>query len=385
MSPTDLEDRLSRSLAERAATLAPPDRSAARRAVALRSGALRRRRRIGRAASAAAALAAVAGLVAGGLAGRGDDDPDAVSSAVDAPASWHLDPPPAATPAFTVAGMVPTNGETAWYDPPPDAPPREPSDLVDPVTGVPLDQRPTVQVFRRPGDYAGPSVFVTHGPTIAPVEGDGVALAGGSGGRLDAGRPGVPRLSWQPSGSTALASAQAWGLTPEDLVAFVDGLALRPGGTGFAAAALPAGVAEDAVEPPADPSLLWSTYRVLDLTDPEDHQLPGQVHITVMRSDETDFELMLGRRLATAGSVEQITVLGHPAALIRDADGSRWSVQWRLNTADRVEVIVADPDRAAVDEVVAGLREIDEAGFDELLDEAGDDPRNANTPSTPMT
>jgi hypothetical protein len=382
MSLTDVEDRLSRSLAAQADALVAPAGPDARRAVARRAVSLRRRRRAVRAVAGMTALVVAVAAAAGGLAWSRGDDPRPVLTGPDVTASWHLAPPPADLPAFTVEDLAPTQGEMSWFDDSPDAPPREPA---DPVTGDPLGLRPSIQAFRPPRDYAGPSVHVTYGPTIAPAEGAAVTLTRGADGRLDTSRPEAPRLSWRPDGGSDVASAQAWGVSSEDLVAFVDGLVLRPDGTGFDATELPAAVVEDPVDPPADPSQLWSTYRVLDLVDEDGEDVPGPVQITVMRSDEADFELTLSNRMAAAASVEQTTVLGRPAVLVRYRDESRWSLQWRHDTADRVEVVVVARDRAAVDHVLASLREIDQAAWDELIDQAGDRPEDPTTNSTPMT
>jgi hypothetical protein len=377
MSLTDMEDRLSRSLAGRADALVDLGGLEARQAVAHRAATLRQRRRAARALVGATMLLALVATVAAGVAKLGDDDPASVSTAEVT--GEELPSVPAELPGFTVEGLAPTTGEKAWYDPPPDVT----VDKQDPVTGDLFSQRRTVQAFRRPGDHASPNVLVTYGATIRPAEGTSVTLVGGSGGRLDTGNPQAPVLSWQPHGGTAIASAQAWGLAPEELVSLVDGLTLRSDGTGFDADELPVGIVEDPVEPPEDPDQVWSAYSVLDLTDDRD-DVPGPVHITVVRSDEADFELALGRRLAVADSVEQISVLGRPAVLVHYRDEEKWSVQWRHDTADRVEVRIADRDRATVGDVLSSLREIDEETFADLLHEAGRDPRNSNTPSTPM-
>ena len=377
MSFTDVEDRLSRSLASRADALVDLGGPEARQAVAHRAAALRQRRRTALTLVGTTTLVALVATAAAGVARLDDDNPTSVSTAETT--GEELPSVPTELPAFTVEDMAPTTGERAWYDPPPGVT----VDPQDPVTGDLLSQRRTVQAFRRPGDHAGPSVLVTYGATIPAAEGTSVTLASGSGGTLDTGNPQAPLLTWQPHGGTATASAQAWLLAPEELVRFVDGLTLRPDGTGFDANELPAGVVEDPVEPPENPDQVWSAYSVLDLTDDRDN-VPGPVHITVMRSDEADFELALGRRLAVADSVEQISVLGRPAVLVHYRDEEKWSVQWRHDTADRVEVTIADRDRATVDDVLSALREIDEETFDNLLHEAGQDPRNSNTPSTPM-
>lgn len=378
MSSSDVQDRLSRALATRANAVVAPAGHDARRAVARRTAALRRRRQAVRVVAGTTALVAAVAAVAGGLARTHDDDSASVLSGPDVAGSWHLAPPPAELPAFTVEGLAPTNGEVSWFDLPPDAPPREP---VDPVTGDPLALRPGIQAFRRPHDYGGPSVHVTYGPTVTPGQGAAVTLARGADGRLDTGRS-APRLSWRPSGGTGVASAQAWGLSAEDLVSFVDGLVLRPDGTGFDATESPAGIVEDPIDPPADPSQMWISYRVLDLID-EGGDMSGPVRITVMRSDEADFEVTVGNRIAAAAAVEASTILGRPAVLVRYRDESRWSLQWRHNTTDRVEVTVAARDRAAVDHVVASLRDVDEATFSDLLDQAGARSQGSTADSIP--
>lgn len=234
-------------------------------------------------------------------------------------------------------------------------------------------------------------MVVTHGPTVSGQDEGGVGrfvrLAGGEPGRLVDLRGVGLRLTWRPEGSDAYASAGAWGLTSEDLVAFVSGLAPRLGGPSFDATVLPDGIEEDPIEPPADPGQMWIGYRVVDLApEPEaaDDGL-GPVHVTVMRGDDADFGLTLAARAAAGGAIEQVTVLGRPAVLL-GARGTAdwWPLLWRQNAADRVEVRIAATDRTDVDRVIAALDEVDARAFTDMVREAGERTPEDTPPSTTL-
>ena len=383
MSPADIEDRLASALRASAdAVSAPPDQRA-RLAVAGRADDLRARRRTRR--NRIVGLAACAAVV-GGLAWWGRDDQGAmVVTDSDTPVSWDLGPAPAEAPAFTVEGLVPIDGEASVYDPPPGNPPL---DLVSPVTGEGVDERPGIQAFRRPRDYGSPTVHVTYGPTVVAgtTPATSVPLADGTDGRLVVTSPTSATLSWRPTGGTDVAVARAHGLSPDELRAFVDGLLLRQDGLGFDATVLPDGLAEDPIEPAADPSLLWSADRALRLVGEAGAPLPGPVQVDVTRSDEADFESMVADRISVAGSVDQVTALGRPAVLVhRRDDEDRWTVLWRHNRSDWVELDITAPDRPAVDRLLASLHEVDAATFTSLLGQADDNLGSTSPGSTAVT
>ena len=381
---TAVEERLARSRAARAVGVAAPPDADARRAVARRAVWRRRRRRRLTAGALGTAVVVAAVAVVAGLTGS-DEGATPVRTGPDG--GMELPAMPEAIPAVTAEGYAAVEGESSLFDPPAGVT-REPA---DPVTGQALSDRPTVQAFRRPAELGGPGVVVTHGPSADTSRGGGdprrVRLAGGALAELVEIPGGGSRMVWAAEGGSGVLSARAWGLTSEQLVAFAGGLVTREGGRGVDATVLPAGIEEDPVEPPPDPSQMWIGHRVLDLR-PEPETAGdglGAVHITVMRSDEADFELTLGARASAAGAVEPVTVLGRSAVLIpiRGMTGG-WTLLWRHDTGDRVEVRIADTDRDGVDRVIAALREVDAQGFTDLLQQAGEGSPGEVPPSTTL-
>jgi hypothetical protein len=379
-----VEERVSRGLAARAGAVAAPPDAHARRAVARRVVWRRRRRRRLTAGALGTAIVVAAVAVVAGLTGS-DEGATPVRTGPDA--GTEPPPTPEAIPALTVEGYAVVEGESSLNDPPPGVT-REP---VDPVNGEALADRLSVQAFRRPGDFAGPGAVVTHGRGAASLPEGGsrgqVRLPGGVLADLVELPGGGARAVWRAADGSGFVSVQAWGLASGDLVAFVEGLVPRPGRPGVDATVLPAGIEEDPVDPPADPSQMWVGYRVLDL-EPEGEAAGdglGPAHVTVMRSDEADFEITLGARASGGGAVEQVTVLGRPAALVHPRGPTGWwTLLWRHDAADRVEVRIAGPDRTGVDRVIGALREVDAGAFDELLDEAGGRAPEDTPPSTTL-
>jgi hypothetical protein len=168
----------------------------------------------------------------------------------------------------------------------------------------------------------------------------------------------VPRLSWELAGDIEV-SAHFWSMTADEILAFANGLEERPDGSGFDAAELPQGIEEDPME-----SVPMTAFATRDLGFSSGTDTFVEMHI--VRSDEVDFESFVEDRLETADAVEQVTVLGRPAVLIHYEDSDRWSLQWRHTTRDRVELDVTGADRATLDRIIGGIREINEAAWQDL-------------------
>jgi hypothetical protein len=222
--------------------------------------------------------------------------------------------------------------------------------------------RRSFQVFRQPGAYAGPTVYLSTRQSVGPneparpfetVEVDGHEAT------LSTYVAGVPRLSWELAGDIEV-SAHFWSMTADEILAFANGLEERPDGSGFDGAELPQGIEEDPME-----SLPMTTFANRDLGFSAGNDTSIELHI--IRSDEVDFESFVEDRLESADAVEQLTVLGRPAVLIHYENSDRWSLQWRHTTRDRVELDVTGADRATLDRIIAGIREINEVAWQALV------------------
>jgi hypothetical protein len=334
------------------AVSAPPTASV-RDAVRRRSVALRRRRR----ARYVAAGTILALSIVGGVVWLSTNDAANVTtgSPPDDPARWADWQPPAAgetLPALTVEAdrldLVGASEASGQIEPPP----------AGVILGPP---QLSFQVFRRPGAYAGPTVYLSARRSVGPdepsppfetVEVDGHEAI------LSRYVAAVPRLSWTLPEDVEV-SARFWRMTTDEILAFANGLAERPDGPGFEATTLPQGIEEDPME-----SVPMTNFVHRDLGFRAGGDTSVELHI--VRSDEADFESFVEDRLEAADAVEQLTVLGHPAVLIHYEDSDRWSVQWRQTTSDRVELDVTGADRASLDRIIAGIREIDEAAWQAL-------------------
>jgi hypothetical protein len=340
MMPPPLEDRLNR-LADHVAAPATPD---ARQAIGRRTAKLRRRRQVGSAVGAGL----VALLVLAGAVALQTDDPDVETDIAG----------PGELPALTVDldGWQVAAAEDTTTTP-------DTSDIHDPASG-------SLQVFRRPGELAGPSIFLHHeaaSDSIAPASNARSVTIGGSQGYLEQTGPGSFTVSWNPAQSDSQAYLEARGLTEGVVVDFANGLRLRDpdihyppaAGTrfGFDAQRPPKGLKEIDVSlasPDRD-----AIRRLVAERD------GATIDITIDARGEAAFETSVGELLATGGAAEQVSVLGHPAVLVEHPDG-RWSLVWRQTDEATVIASLSDVDRSTVDDFVGGLDEISEGEWQDL-------------------
>jgi hypothetical protein len=299
----------------------------------------------------------VLSIVGGALWLNNNDTADVTTDLpADDPERWvDWEPPPASE---TLPGLtVEAEGiafEGAYEDSGPIEPPPE-----GVILGPP---RRSSQVFRRPGDYAGPTVYLSTRQSVGPNEPARpfeTVDVNGHDAILSTYVPAVPRLSWELAGDVEV-SARFWSMTIDEILGFANGLKERPDGSGFDATALPQGIEEDPME-----SVSMTTFSFRDLGFRSGRDTFVELHI--VRSDEVDFESIVEDRLDSADAVEQLTVLDRPAVLIHYEDYDRWSLQWRHTTRDRVEVDVTGADRATLARIIAGIREINEAAWRDLV------------------
>lgn len=339
MTPPPLEDRLNR-LVDHVAAPATPD---ARRAIGRRAVTLRRRRQVRNAVGGGlVALFVVAGAVAL-QASEPDVDTDIAS--------------PGELPALIVDldgwRVVAAGNTTASSDP---------GGGYDPASG-------SLQVFRRPGDLDGPSVFLRHeaaSDVLAPGSGALPVTIGGAEGYIEQTGPDSFTVSWAPGDSHAF--LEAHGLPQGEVVDFANALRVKDAGIqypptpgtrfGFVADRLPEGLEEVPVSPASTgPS---AGRRLVAERD------GATIEITIDDRGEAAFETSLAELRAAGTPAEQVSVLGHPAVLIEHPD-RRWSLVWRQTDGATVIASLSDVDRATVDDVVRGLEETSEDEWRDLV------------------
>lgn len=349
MNPSPLDDRL-HLLAEQVA--APPS-PAAREAIARRAGVLRRRRRIRNAAAGGLlAVAAVAGVVAVTV-HRPDDVDIRPADPTDAGAA----PPPALK--VELAGWEIVGAE----------------DIAVPADVTPDDEPGrdgALQVFRRPGDLAGPTVLVRHRPAgdaVVAEPGDRTVGIGDAEGHLRRTGEQSVTVRWSPDHGDTDATVQAWGLAEDQVVVFVRGLRSRDDDIasppsedddfGFVASELPAGIEESPVVP--------VNARRPGLRRLELEAGARTAEVVIDEGGEPAFEAELADRLATAGDVEAMSVLHRPAVAIEHPDDGRWSLIWRHTDQAVVVATLSGVDRATVTDFAAGVREVSDHEWRDIL------------------
>ena len=197
MMPPPLEDRLNR-LADHVAAPATAD---ARQAIGRRTARLRRRRQVRNAAGAGL----VALLVLAGAAALQAKDPDVETDIAG----------PRELPALTVdldGWQVAAAGDTTAA---PDT-----TDVYDPASG-------SLQVFRQPGNLAGPSIFLRHeeaSDVVAEKPAAERVTVDGSQGYLEQTGPDSFTVSWNPAQTDSQAYLEARGLKRGEVVDFANGL-----------------------------------------------------------------------------------------------------------------------------------------------------------------
>jgi hypothetical protein len=340
MTPPPLEDRLNR-LAD--GLVAPPTPEA-REAIGHRTGVLRRRRRARQAAGVGALVLAA---VAGSIAVTRDTAPEAQTDFAD---------DGAAVPALTldvdgwdVAEAVDTEAET----------PAAASDS-------------SVQLFHVPGDVEGPSIALRHwavSDTDVPLAGEDEVTVGAVTGYLRQTGGKDFFLRWAPPIGDNAAEIEARGLTRDEVLAFANGLETRddelqypplPGDEfGFVTTYLPPGVEEDAV--PDTPDEPAPARRLVA------ESTAAMAELTIAASGDAAYWATVSDLEQSGGPLEPLTVMGHPAFLVAHPDEFRWTLVWQPRSATTATMTLSGVDRATIDGIVTGLREIDEDEWDALV------------------
>jgi hypothetical protein len=341
MTPPPLEDRLNR-LAD--GLIAPPTPEA-REAIGLRTGVLRRRRRA-RQAAGVGALVLVA--VAGSIAVTRDTAPDTRSgyAATDA----------GALPAFdlTLEGwQVITAEDTAA------------GAAVAPNEG-------SVQVFQKPGEVEGPRIVLRHSSASDPVvpidDADEAVAVGAVVGYLRQAGPDSLVLRWAPPLGDNNAEIEAQGLSRDEVVAFAAGLESKDDSFafpatpddrfGFVATDVPQGLVE---VPLPEATIEDAPARRLVATS-----TAALAELTIEATGDAGYETVLND-LAQVGTVEDVSVMSHPAVLVEHPGKLRWSLAWQPRPGTTARMVLSGLDRAGVDQVIGGLREIDSDAWAALV------------------
>lgn len=336
-----LEDRLNR-LAD--GLVAPPTPEA-RQAIGARTGVLRRRRRARQAAGVGALVLAA---VAGSIAVTRDTAPEAQMDFAD---------DGAALPALAL-------DVDGW-----DVVAAENTEAHTPVAA----SDGSVQLFHVPGDVEGPTIALRHhaaGDPVLPLEGadeDEVTIGEVTGYLEQTGAEDFV-LRWAPLGDNA-AEIEARGLARAEVLAFARRLESRddelgypplPGDEfGFEATYLPDGLKEDAALDAPD-ELARARRLVAE-------NASAMAELTIEASGDAAYWATVTDLEQSVGLAEQLTVMGQPAYLVEHTDESRWTVVWQPRAATTATIMLTGVDRATIDGVVAGLREIDEDEWDALV------------------
>ena len=346
MTPPPLADHLNR-LADQLAVPPTPD---ARQAIGRRATTLRRRRRVRNAVGGGL----VALLVVTGARALQVDDPADVETDVAGPADGTL---PALTADLDGWRIVEAEDEATT--------PESAGDVDGPEAG-------SLQVFRRPGSLVGPSIFLHHraaSDAIAAAAGASAVDVGGSEGFLEQAGPDSFTLRWDPRLNDSQADLEARGLTRDQVLAFANGLQGKDDKItyppkaddefGFVAGPLPKGLEEDPVQPTSGDQ---GVVRRLTL-----ERAPGAIVVTVDDGGEVAFETRLGELLASGGTGEEVSVMGHPAVLVEHPDDAGWSLVWRQTDGATATASLSDVDRSTVDDFIGGLEEISKGEWQELV------------------
>jgi hypothetical protein len=343
MTPPPLEDRLNR-LVDQLAAPATPD---ARQAIGRRATTLRRRRQVRNAVGGGMLVL----LVIAGARALQVDDPADVETDVAGPTGGTL-------PALTanLDGWRIVSAEETTTTP-------AAGDAGDPGS---------LQVFRRPGDLVGPSIFLHHVAASDAIATDAAAQPveiRGSEGYLEQTGPDSFTLRWDPRLNDSQADLAARGLTRDQIIEFAKGLQGKDDNItyppkpddrfGFVADQLPKGMEEDPVRPTNRDQ---SVVRRLSLK-----RAPGTIEVTIDDRGEAGFETRLGELLATGGTAEEVSVMGHPAVLVQRPDIAGWSLVWRQTDGATVHASLSEVDRSTVDDFIGGLEEITQDDWRELV------------------
>jgi hypothetical protein len=190
-------------------------------------------------------------------------------------------------------------------------------------------------------------------------------------------------MTWNPHGGQTTAWLQARNLGFDQVLEFANGLEPRDATIsdppasddvfGFDPTVPVAGMVEDPIAPGGSPTV---DRRIVTLSDGT-----TQVQITVDNTGESAFEGYLAGVLG--GTWETVTVGDRPAALhtgstpaaLPSANAAA-ELNWLETTTAKVQVLITTDDRAQIDTIIGGIRQLSEEEWDDLL---------ANAPPTTTT
>lgn len=329
MTMPPLEDRLTQ-LADGLIAPATPE---AREAVGRRTRVLRRRRRARQAAGAGALVLAA---VVGSIAVSRDTTPEATTDFAGEGALPTLD--------LDLEGWQVVAAENTAA-----------GAAVAPNEG-------SVQVFQRAGDVEGPRIVLRHSSVsdaVVPVDGDEEVAVGSVRGYLRETGADSLTLTWAPPLGDNAAEIEADGLSRDEVLAFAAGLVSKDDSFqfpaapddrfGFVATALPQGLKE---VPSPEATVEDAPARRLVAEN-----ATATVELTIEGTGDADYESTLGD-LAQTGRVEELSVMGHPGVLVEHPGDLRWSVAWQPRPGTTARLVLSGVDRAGVDQVIGGVREI---------------------------
>jgi hypothetical protein len=369
-SNTDVEDRLHR-LAD---GLEAPATTTALLSIDRRTRSLRRRRLVG----VAAAMGVVVASTVGGLTVFASDGSSDIDVEVQDPAGED------GLPAFTLDldgwQVIAARDEpdVAWGIGPP-----LPAD----------DSTEALQVFRVPGDPAGPSISVHHVSTdgLAGVQLEVDVTVGGRPGRAQV-QDGAVTVVWRIHDGRTQVSLRAFGLPLDQVLEFAEGLrptdddiASPPGPDdrfGFDATASVAGLEE---EPPLGTRPARVDRRIIRLAKGIGDR-PSLVKITVEDVGRRVFEEDLANANANAWS--EATVDGVPATmLIRGPDGPHALVagelMWMADDVTRVRVTAHRVTREELTAIAGGVHSVSVDEWADILAVAPERVDIADPPEAP--
>jgi hypothetical protein len=358
-SSTALEEILHR-LAD---GLEAPATPTALRRIEQRTGSLRRRRLVG----VAAAVGVVMAATVGGLAVLGDDPP---GDEVDVQGSVDESGLPAFTLDLDGWQVITARDELDV-----------PWGIGPPLSGD--DSTEALQVFRVPGDAAGPSISVHHIPTDGPVDQlEEDVTIGDQPGRAQV-RDGDITVNWQIHDGRTQVLLRAYGLSLDQVLDFAEGLrpkdadiASPPGPGdhfGFDATTPVAGLGE---EPPFGARPATVDSRIVRLAKGgADRDRPSFVMITVENVGRRVFEEDLAN--ADGDDWSEVTVDGVPASMLTlgpDYPNApvAGELTWMVDEVTRVRVTAHRVTRDELTAIAEGIHPISADEWAEILAETPD-------------
>ncbi|HEX7168484.1 MAG TPA: hypothetical protein VF230_16000, partial [Acidimicrobiales bacterium] len=177
-----------------------------------------------------------------------------------------------------------------------------------------------VQSFREPArGFDGPGLVIHTHPTTAdwrPHDGVTELTVQGQRAWLKRFSPIGALMTWHP-GDGRLVALYADHLSDAQVIGIAEGL--RPSDGGWKLSTSDLGLTEVNAGPPAAVRAMALTSYTRD---------SANVHLRQHATSIVEFETMVQGRVITGSSLRQVTVDGHPAALVRTAEVEGWAALW---------------------------------------------------------